>query len=92
ADRVPLDVRLVLGSREAIKEAIAAGMGLGAVFENELGEDRRLTGVPLATQAKPHGVYAVALKESLDIPTVRGFIDHVPARARKSAEAKPKGR
>jgi DNA-binding transcriptional LysR family regulator len=84
AERAPLDIRLVLGSREAIKEAIAAGMGLGAVFENELGEDMRLTGVPLATQAKAHGVYAVTLKESLDIPTVRGFIDHVSAMARLS--------
>lgn len=86
AERVALDVRLVLGSREAIKEAIAAGMGLGAVFENELGDDRRLIGVPLATQARAHGVYAVALKESLDIPAVRGFIDHVPATMRPSGD------
>jgi len=92
AERVPLDVRLVLASREATKEAIAAGMGLGAVFENELGEDRRLTGVPFATQPKPHGVYAVALKESLDIPTVRGFIEHVPAGARTPTTAKSKVR
>ena len=92
AERVPLDIRLVLGSREAIKEAIAAGIGVGAVFENELGEDRRVIGVPLATQAKPHGVYAVALRESLDIPTVRGFIDHVPARAGRPPGARSKRR
>jgi len=79
---VAIDVRLVLGSREAIKEAVAAGMGLGAVFENEFGEDRRLACVPLSTQVRPHGVYAVALKESLDIPAVRGFIDHLPATRR----------
>ncbi len=78
ADNVPLNGRFVLGSREAVKEAIAAGMGLGAVFENELGPDPRLAGVPLAYQPKSHGVYAVALKESLDIPAVRAFIDNVP--------------
>lgn len=79
ADRAVLDGKLALGSRQAVKEAVAAGMGLGALFENELGRDDRLTGVPLAIQARAHGVYAVALKEPLDIPAVRGFIDHVPA-------------
>jgi DNA-binding transcriptional LysR family regulator len=84
AERAVLDGRLALGSREAVKEAVAAGMGLGAVFESELGRDDRLTGVPLAIQACAHGVYAVTLKESLDIPAVRGFIDHVPAGRRNS--------
>lgn len=84
ADRAILNARLALGSREAVKEAVAAGMGLGALFENELGRDDRLAGVPLAIQARAHGVYAVALKESLDIPAVRGFLDHVPAGERAS--------
>lgn len=73
-----LKVKFVLGSREALKEAIAAGMGIGAIFENELGLDPRLVGVPLLMQPMPHGVYAVTLKESLDIPAVRAFIDQIP--------------
>jgi DNA-binding transcriptional LysR family regulator len=78
ADDAQIKGRFVLGSREALKEAIAAGMGIGAIFENELGSDPRLSGVPLLTQPKPHGVYAVTLKESLDIPAVRAFIDQIP--------------
>lgn len=83
AEGVPLNVSLVLASREAVKEAVAAGMGLGAVFENELGDDRRLAGVPLAKQGDAHGIYAVALKESLEIPSVRGFVDHIDIVGRK---------
>lgn len=78
ADEARIRGRFVLGSREALKEAIAAGIGIGAVFENEIGSDPRLMGVPLLTQPRPHGVYAVALKESLDIPAVRAFIDQIP--------------
>ncbi len=80
-----LEARFVLGSREALKEAIAAGMGIGAVFENELGLDPRLVGVPLVMQPKLHGVYAVTLKESLDIPAVRAFIDQIPRAASSRA-------
>jgi DNA-binding transcriptional LysR family regulator len=71
-------VCLVLGSREAIKEAVAEGMGLGAIFENEVGPDPRLAKVALATAPVAHGVYAVCLKEALDIPAVRAFIDGLP--------------
>jgi DNA-binding transcriptional LysR family regulator len=78
ADDVRLRTKCELGSREAVKAAIAAGLGVGAVFENELGVDPSLTGVPLVFQPKPHGVYAVTLKESLDIPAVRAFIDQIP--------------
>jgi LysR family transcriptional regulator, low CO2-responsive transcriptional regulator len=78
SEGVQPDVRLVLGSREAIKEAVAVGMGISVFFENEVGADQRLRAVPLATQTMTYGVYAVALKESLGIPTVKGFIDHIP--------------
>ncbi|SME88506.1 transcriptional regulator, LysR family [Tistlia consotensis] len=36
-----------LGSREMVKEAAAAGLGLGVVFSGEVGEDRRLATVRL---------------------------------------------
>jgi len=69
------------GNREAMREAIAAGLGVGALFENEQGEDARLSLVPLnGVQARP-GVYAVLLRESLGIPSVQSFVDHVLAAA-----------
>lgn len=85
ADHAVAKTVLVLGSREAVKVAVAAGMGIGAIFENELDPDSRLRGIPLTVQARAHGVYAVALRESLDIPAVRGFLDQVPAAQPNSA-------
>ncbi|MBL8672730.1 MAG: LysR family transcriptional regulator [Alphaproteobacteria bacterium] len=79
ADRVPLRVRLVLRSREAMKEAVAAGLGIGALFEGEEGQDARLVAVPFVAVPVVTGVYAVTLKESLDIPAVRAFVDLIPA-------------
>ena len=76
ADGVPLKVRFELGSREAIQEAVAAGLGLGAVFDDSC-HDVRLVVVPFIGLPDITGVYTVALKESLDIPTVRAFIDHI---------------
>jgi DNA-binding transcriptional LysR family regulator len=78
AEKVPLNPGVVLPNREAMKEAVAAGLGLGALFDAELGFDNRLVGVPFATVPHAHGIYAVALAESLDIPSVRAFIDGIP--------------
>ena len=71
--RVAMDA----GNREAMREAIAAGLGVGALFENEQGKDARLTLVPLKGVEAHPGVYAVFLRESLGIPSVQTFVDHV---------------
>ena len=67
-------VRLVVGSREAVKEAAAAGLGLGIVLDGEAGEDRRLAAPRLAGAPAVAGVYAVCLKESLAIPAVAALL------------------
>lgn len=73
--RVAMDA----GTREAMREAVAAGLGVGAMFENEHGHDARLALVSLqGVDARP-AVYAVVLRESLGIPSVRAFVDHVDA-------------
>jgi DNA-binding transcriptional LysR family regulator len=68
-------VRLEVGSREAAREAIAAGIGMGIVLDGELGGDLRLVAVPIEGPAIRGGVYAVALAESLDLPAVDAFIE-----------------
>jgi DNA-binding transcriptional LysR family regulator len=68
-------VRLEVGSREAAREAIAAGIGIGVVLDRELGEDTRLTAVPIEATDISGGVYAVALPESLELPAVGAFIE-----------------
>ncbi len=61
--------------REAMKEAVVAGMGIGALFAQEAEGDARLAAVPIA-DAAPAAIHAVALEESLGIPVVRAFWDH----------------
>lgn len=68
-------VRLEVGSREAAREAIAAGIGIGVVLDGELGGDERLASVPIDGPPIRGGVYAVALPESLDLPSVGAFIE-----------------
>lgn len=75
---MPLQAGITLASREAMKEAVAVGVGLGALFDVELGFGERLVGVPFATVSRAHGIYVVTLQETLDIPSVRAFIDSVP--------------
>ena len=82
-------LRMDVGSREAMREAVAAGLGLGMLFDIESGEDRRLALVPLPGAGHQPGVYAVALKESLGIPSVRAFFDQVGARVQAGGLAAP---
>jgi aminoethylphosphonate catabolism LysR family transcriptional regulator len=66
---------LEVQSREAVREAVAAGLGLGIVFDGEFrsGEGLRkvaITGADLAVAE-----YAVCLEERRRIPLVRAFLD-----------------
>ena len=74
AENVAMRSQFELGSREAVKEAVAAGLGVTALFEGEEGGDSRFATVPFATVPTPSGVYAVALQESLALPHVRAFM------------------
>lgn len=70
------NVYLEVGSREALKEGVAAGMGVSVVLEGEARGDLRLVDLPLAGTTACGGVYAVALKEAADIPSVAAFLEH----------------
>lgn len=77
AARVKPEIRLEVTGREAMKEAIVAGLGVGVLFAHEVDGDSRLSSVEFADSPSRAGIYAVALKESLDIPAVGAFIDHL---------------
>lgn len=73
-------IRLSLGSREAVREAVAAGLGIAAVLDGEAGDDPRLTDRPL--DAPPDLRLVVAcLAERRDHPPVRAFLDLAEAGA-----------
>lgn len=75
--------QLVLGSREAVKEGVAAGLGAGMVLSTELGADARLTARPIRGGAEAWE-YLVCRPELRHLGVVARFFDiaaalHAPA-------------
>jgi len=62
-------------SREAVHEAVAAGLGVGAIFASELGDDPRLTALPVRDAALDVGEYVVCLSDWRRLGVVRAFLD-----------------
>ncbi|MBS7542824.1 LysR substrate-binding domain-containing protein [Ancylobacter oerskovii] len=64
---------LVLGSREAVKEAVAAKIGLGIVLSRELGCDPRLHAVAIEGAPARADEYLVARRETRHLGAVAAF-------------------
>lgn len=62
-------------TREGVREAVAAGFGIGAVFESELGDDRRFRRIVVTNTEFGVAEYAVSLQESRRLALVRAFMD-----------------
>ena len=75
AAEIPLGDTFEIGSREAVREAVAAGLGIGAVFESEFGHDERLRRVAIRDARIESTEYAACLKERLSVRVVRAFFD-----------------
>lgn len=67
---------MVVPTREAVKEAVVAGLGLGFVLEGEFGADPRLAAVDLADALEPVGVYLLCHSEAADLPAVASLLQH----------------
>jgi aminoethylphosphonate catabolism LysR family transcriptional regulator len=75
---------LEIGSREAIKEAVAAGLGVGVIAQSELGDDLRLKALPFDGQQITSTEYVACLQERKNSPLVKAFL----AVVREAADAK----
>lgn len=73
---VSLTSALVMPTREAVKEAVAAGLGLGFVLEGEFGRDARLDAVELVDAPEPVGVYLLCHSEAAELPAVERLLHH----------------
>lgn len=62
-------------SREAVREAVGAGFGIGVVFESELPPDRRFAVLEVSDAALAVGEYVVCLAERRRLPLVRAFLE-----------------
>lgn len=66
-------IALELGSREAVREAVLAGLGVGTVFARELVDDPRLAALPIEDAELSAEVSLACLPERRDLGVVRAF-------------------
>ena len=64
-----------IGSREAVREAVASGLGIGAVFEGEFGRDPRLHALTLRDVHVEATEYAACLEDRRAVRVVRAFFN-----------------
>lgn len=69
-----LGERLEIGSREGVLEAVAAGLGVGIVFETELGHDTRLHALAIRHPGIEVTEFAACLPAARETPTVKAFM------------------
>lgn len=66
---------LEIGNREAIREAVAAGLGIGIVARSEFGDDMRLKAVEFDGSQIRTTEFVACLIERQNTPLVRAFLD-----------------
>jgi aminoethylphosphonate catabolism LysR family transcriptional regulator len=73
-DLAPPDV-MVIESREAVREAVAAGLGIGFISVAEMATDARLNLVPIHGSRIELDEFVVCLRERRRLAIVRAFLD-----------------
>jgi aminoethylphosphonate catabolism LysR family transcriptional regulator len=68
---------LEIGSREAIREAVAAGLGIGIVARAEFGDDLRLKALEFEGPVMASTEYVACLSDRKSTPLVKAFLDIV---------------
>ena len=76
AGHVLQDVMEISG-REGVREAVAAGLGVGIVAENELVADTRLRTLRVSDAELKHAEYVACLEETRSLRVVEAFLDLV---------------
>lgn len=66
-----------IGSREGVREAVGAGLGVGIVSSSELGADTRFHTLKVKGAKMTHSEYMITLKHREDEQPIRAFIDLV---------------
>ena len=78
---------LELGSREAVREAVAAGLGVAPMVAGEEGHDPRTAIIELEDGATDTWISVAWLSDRQEIPAVRGFVEIAAAWAREREES-----
>jgi aminoethylphosphonate catabolism LysR family transcriptional regulator len=72
-----LGATLEIGSREGVREAAAASLGIGIIAQSEVGADTRLRTVPIAGASLALTEYAASIAERRGVRVVRAFLELV---------------
>jgi aminoethylphosphonate catabolism LysR family transcriptional regulator len=75
---IPIGEVLEIGSREGVREAVAAGLGVGIVSAFEFGHDARLRALAIEGAAIEMVEYVACVTDRRDLRIVRAFLDLVP--------------
>ena len=62
-------------TREAVRETVAAGFGIGVVFDSEFGNDSRFHPIAVADSDLNVGEYVACLEDRKRLALVRAFLD-----------------
>jgi len=73
-----------IGSREGVREAVAAGLGIGIVGGTEFGNDRRLHAIKLLGSGLEITEYAACLEERRMVRTINAFFELFASRQENS--------
>ena len=71
---------LDMNSREAVRETVAAGLGVGVVSASEFGRDPRVKPLQLIGEDLAMTEYIVCLAERRELRLVRAFLEVVTAK------------
>ena len=72
---------LIIGSREGVCEAVAAGLGVGIVSESEFGHDRRLHPLTIRDVKIRHNEYIAGLESRKTDPVIKAFMETTSPRS-----------
>jgi aminoethylphosphonate catabolism LysR family transcriptional regulator len=73
-----------ISGREGVREAVAAGFGIGIVAENELLADSRLRALPVNDAELAHAEYVVCLQEMRSLRVNDAFLEMISASRKDS--------
>lgn len=76
-------VAMEIGSREALQEAVAAGLGAAVIIDAERARDDRIVALPITDHAIEHVEYIACLSERRRLRAVAAFLDLVPRMPRR---------
>lgn len=74
-----------ISGREGVREAVAAGFGIGIVAENELLADSRLRALPVNNAELAHAEYVVCLQEMRSLRVNDAFLEMIGTSQKDSA-------